>query len=147
MRHKLLTITPYTLLLTIQDFISPLLPFFGLMVVVVLVDLRFGVVAARKRCERIKFSQMVRRTISKFADYSCWIFLAVVFDSVITTPLSIPLFRYICLLIVFSCEIESCFTNYFESRGKKIKIRLFDFFKKKIDLIDIEPENKDHEIK
>lgn len=131
------------LLVAVQDFITPLLPFFGLMVVLVLVDLRFGIAAARKRKERVKFSKAMRRTVSKFMDYTCWIFLAVLFDYAITTPLSIPLFRYICLLVVFGCEIESCFTNYFELRGRKIKVRLFEYFRKKTDIIEIEEDKTD----
>lgn len=136
-------VTPGTLLEVIQGFVIPLLPFFGLMVIVLIADLRFGVRAAKRRLENVRFSTAVRRTCNKFIDYTCWIFLAAVFDSVLITPLGIPLFRLICLLIVFGCELQSCFTNYFEERGMRVKINLFSFLKSKSEVIEISKITED----
>ena len=68
--------------------------------------------------------------MNKFIDYTCWITLAVVFDKVITEPLSIPYFKLACLLLVFGLEIESCFTNFLEARGLKLKISILPFIKR-----------------
>lgn len=130
-------LTPYSLLGVVEGFITPLLPFFGLMVIVLIADLRFGIRAACRRHEKVRFSTAVRRTCNKFIDYTCWIFLAEVFDGVLITPLGIPLFKLICLLIVFGCELQSCFTNYFEERGMKVRINLFSFLKNKSEIIEI----------
>lgn len=130
MNHRLLAVTPYALYLAAQDFFISLLPYFAVMVVLILADLRFGIRAARIRKERIKFSTAGRRTINKFLDYTTWICLAVIFDHVITTPLSIPCFRFACLLLVFGLEMESCFTNFLESRGLKLKISLLPFIRR-----------------
>lgn len=136
--HKLFAFVPLALIGSIQEFIVPLVPFFGLMLVVVLSDLWFGLKAAKARRDKIRFSSAGRRTVGKFVDYICWIFIAATFDMVLTTPLSIPLFRYIILLVVFGFEIESCFSNYFAAKGKNIKINLFGFLRKKTDIIEME---------
>lgn len=138
MSHKLLLFTPIVFVTTVHEFVSPLLPFFGLTLVIVLSDLWFGIKAARARQEKIRFSTAGRRTVGKFVDYICWIFIAASFDVVLTTPLSIPLFRYIILLVVFGFEIESCFSNYFAAKGKRVKVKLFDFLRKKTEIIEME---------
>lgn len=130
MNHRLLILTPAALYVTAQQFFISLLPFFLVMFVLVIADLRFGIRAARYRKERIKISTAGRRTINKFIDYSCWICLAVLFDHVITTPLSIPCFKLAVLLLVFGLEIESCFTNFLEARGLKLKISLLPFIRR-----------------
>ena len=44
------------------------------------------------------------------------------------------------LFVIYGCEINSCFNNYFESRGSKFRINIFKWFKNKADII--EPERK-----
>lgn len=61
---------------TIANFYSHLAPWLLLGVVLVFVDLRFGVLAAKKRGERIRTSRAWRRTINKMVDYLCWVTLA-----------------------------------------------------------------------
>ena len=46
------------------------------------------------------------------------------------------------MLVVFGVEVNSCFSNYFEAKGKKIKVNIFDFFRKKGDIIEIKEEEK-----
>ena len=46
------------------------------------------------------------------------------------------------LLVVYGCEINSCFNNYFEARGSKLRINIFKLFKNKSGDV-IEPENRD----
>ncbi len=51
-------------------------------------------------------------------------------------------FRYsgssVILLVVCGLEINSVFMNYFEARGKKVKVNIFKYFAKKTDIIDVE---------
>jgi len=124
------------------DFLSPLKWFALLGLVLIVADLRFGVRAAKTRGEKIRFSRAGRRTINKFVDYTCWVFLAAAIDKAFI-PFSIPLLPGLVLLVVYGFEINSCFSNYFESRGKKLKIDFFGLFKKKMDIIEIKDEKTD----
>ena len=59
-------------------------------------------------------------------------------------PFGIELLPTIMLLVIYGVEIESIYSNYFEARGKKIKVNILKFFGKKTDIIEIE-EEKDNE--
>ncbi len=111
-------------------------------VVLIFVDLRFGIKAARKRKERIRFSRAIRRSINKMVDYLCWLCIAAVIDQAFGHALNIPILPNIVMGIIFIVELNSCFSNYFFSIGKKININLFKWFKKKTDIdIDIQEED------
>ncbi|MDR0864946.1 MAG: phage holin family protein [Candidatus Symbiothrix sp.] len=122
-----------------MDFLSPLKWFAVLGIVLIFADLRFGLRAAKVRGETIRFSRAGRRTINKFVDYTCWVFLAAAIDKAFI-PFSIPLLPGLVLLVVYGFEINSCYSNYFEARGKKIKVDFLQIFKKKIDIIEIKEE-------
>ena len=107
--------------------------------VLIFVDLRFGVRAARARGEVVRTSRAIRRTVNKIVDYCCWILLAGALGEAFGNPFGIPLLPLLVLLVVFGCEINSCYSNYFESRGKHIKVNIFKLFAKKTDII--EPED------
>lgn len=124
-----------------SDFLFPLRWLFILAGVIIVVDLRFGIKAARRRGENIRFSRAGRRTINKAVDYLCWTMLAGALGKAIGEPFGIPLLPVLVLLVVFGFEINSCFNNYFESRGKKMKINFFDLLKKKADIIDVKDED------
>jgi len=110
----------------------------------ILVDLRFGVKAAKIRGEKVKKSRAARRTINKIIDYICWIVIAFVIGEAFGKPFDIPLLPILVLLVIYGVEIESIFANYFEYKyeGKKIKVNLMKFFAKKTDIIDIEEDKK-----
>lgn len=131
----------------IGEFMGPLKWIFIAAAVLVLVDLRFGIAAARARGEPVRPSRAVRRTINKMVDYLCWIILSGVIGQAFGVPLSIPLLPLIILLVIFGCEINSCYSNYFESKGKKIKVNVFRLFAKKLDVIEPEDESDKNTIK
>lgn len=108
-------------------------------IILILVDLRFGILAACKRGEAIRFSRAIRRTVNKGTDYICWILLAGTAGQAFGEPFGLPLLPLIMLLVIFGCEINSCYSNYFEAHGKKVKINIFKLFAKKTDII--EPED------
>ena len=58
------------------EFYNRLIPFLLLAIVLIIVDSRFGVAAARKRNEPIRTSRKWRRAINKLVDYICWVALA-----------------------------------------------------------------------
>lgn len=122
------------------DFLAPLKWFALLGLVLIVADLRFGVRAAKARGEKIRLSRAGRRTINKMVDYICWIFLAAAVNKAIVPHFDMPLLPAIVLLVVYGFEINSCYSNYFEARGKKFKVDIFKIFKRKIDIIEIEKE-------
>ena len=110
------------------DFYNSLIPFFILAIVLIFVDSRFGVAAAKKRGEPIRTSRKWRRAINKLVDYICWVTLAGLFGRTFGTILGIPVLSGLLLLIVYGIEITSCFNNYFESKGINKKINIFKLF-------------------
>lgn len=129
-----------TLMAGFIDFIEPLKYFLLLGMILILADLRFGISAAKKRGEKIRLSRAGRRTLNKMVDYLCWILLAGALDKAFGIPFAIPVLPAVILLIIFGLEVNSCYSNYFEARGEKIRINIFDFFKKKTTIIDIEED-------
>lgn len=122
------------------DFIEPLRWFLLLGLVLIIADLRFGIEAARYRKEVIRASRAVRRTVNKMIDYLCWIFVAGAMGEAFGTSFSIAFLPATVMLVVYGIEINSCYTNYFEAKGKKMKINVFKFFAKKNDIIEIEED-------
>lgn len=110
------------------DFYNNLLPFLLLAIVLIVVDSRFGIAAARKRGETIRTSRKWRRAINKLVDYICWVTLAGMFGQTFGEILGIPILSALLLLIVYGIEISSCFNNYFEAKRIKKKINIFKLF-------------------
>lgn len=134
-------ITQWGIVALLGDFFEPLRWIMLAALVIIVVDLRFGVQAARMRGERVRFSRAVRRTANKIVDYCCWIMLAGVIGEAFGNPFGIPMLPLIVLLAVFGCEINSCFSNYFEARGERLTVNIFRFLSRRIELI--EPEKKE----
>ena len=131
-----------TLMSGFMDFIEPLKWFMLLAVILIIADLRFGIAAAKKRGEQIRFSRAGRRTINKIVDYLCWILLAGAIGKAFGLPFDIPILPAIVLLVIYGFEINSCYGNYFEAHGKKVKVNIFKYFSKKADIIDIEEKEE-----
>lgn len=129
-----------TLMSGFVEFLDPLKWFMLLAVILILADMRFGIAAAKRRGERIRFSRAGRRTINKFVDYLCWIFLAGAIGKAFGLPFDMPVLPATVLLVIYGFEINSCYGNYFESRGQKVKLNIFKFFSKKADIIEVEEE-------
>lgn len=110
------------------DFYENLIPFLLLAIVLIFVDSRFGVAAAKKRGEQIRPSRKWRRSINKLVDYICWVTLAGLFGQAFGTVLGIPILSVLFLLIVYGIEVSSCFNNYFEEKGIKKKVNIFKLF-------------------
>lgn len=111
---------------TLLEFYQPLLPWLVLAFVLILSDLRFGVLASKKRGEEIRHSRMLRRTLNKAMDYVCWVTLAGLCSRSIGVILGIPIVSMVLLLIIYGIELSSCVNNYFVYKGIKKK---FNFWK------------------
>lgn len=117
------------------DFYQSLTPYIILAIVLIVADSRFGVEAAQKRGEVIRQSRKWRRAINKLVDYICWISLAGVFSNAYSEAFGIPALSGIVLLIVYAIEITSCFNNYFEYKGIKLRLSfsaIFDSWFKRV---------------
>lgn len=111
------------------DFYEALTPYILLAIALIIADSRFGIQAAKKRGETIRQSRKWRRAINKLVDYICWISLAGVFSNVYSDVLGLPALSGVVLLIVYAIEITSCFNNYFEFKGLKMRISFNAIFR------------------
>lgn len=111
------------------EFYRGLLPFLILAIILIFVDSRFGIRAARKRGETIRPSRKWRRAINKLVDYICWVTLAGMLGQTFGEILGIPVLSMLTLTIVYGIEITSCFNNYFEYKGINKKFNLFKFLR------------------
>jgi hypothetical protein len=118
---------------------------FILAVALTTADLRFGIQAARYRGEKIKKSRAVRRTLNKIFEYFLWVVTAYPFGKVFGKPFGIDLLPLLILLFVYGIELESIYVNYFESKGRKVKVSFLKLFKSKTTLIEVEEKEKEKE--
>lgn len=107
----------------------------------IVADAKFGIEAAKKRGEHIRRSRAIRRTVNKLIDYICWILVASSVGAAFGTPFGIPILPAIVLFVIYGCEINSCFNNYFEARGSKFRINIFKWAKNKIPILEPEEKN------
>ena len=100
-----------------SDSITKMIPFLILALIVILVDLKFGISAANKRGEKIRASRAMRRTIDKMISYFCWVLLA----ATASVAFGIPILEYIIMGTVISIECLSIVSNWLEIKGYRIK--------------------------
>ncbi len=115
--------------------------------VLILVDLRFGISAAKARGEKIRKSRAVRRTVNKMVDYICWISIAWVLGDTFGKQLHIPLLAVIVMAVVCLIELSSIFDNYFEAHGINKKFNVFKFFSGLLKLPDLSDSIEEKEDK
>lgn len=127
-KRNIINGTTAAIVAPLLEFYNRLIPFLLLAIVLIIVDSRFGVAAARKRNEPIRTSRKWRRAINKLVDYICWVILAGMFGKTFGEILGIPILSAGILLIVYGIEISSCFNNYFEAKGIKKKVNIFKLF-------------------
>lgn len=99
-------------------------------VALIIGDLRFGIMSAKKRGDKIRGSRAVRRTINKLVDYICWVSIAMVLGGSFGKVFDVPLLAAIIMVIVCAVELSSIFDNYFEYRGIKKRFNVWKFFSK-----------------
>lgn len=126
--RNIINSTTAAMVAPLLDFYNRLIPFILLAIVLIIVDSRFGVAAARKRGETIRPSRKWRRATNKLVDYICWVTLAGMFGQTFGDVLGIPLLSVLILLLVYGIEITSCFNNYFEYKGINKKVNIFKLF-------------------
>ncbi|MFR9522968.1 MAG: hypothetical protein SNH94_00145 [Rikenellaceae bacterium] len=134
-----------TLLGNLYAFSSPLRWLLLLGAVLIIVDLRFGIQAARARGEAIRASRAIRRTINKAVDYICWVLLAGALGATFGESIRVTILPALVMLVIYGVETNSCFSNYFEARGTPMRIDVFKWFARKVDIIEVEKVEKREE--
>lgn len=143
--RNVLSGTTATFLAPFVDGWQELLIWLLVAVVLIVVDLRFGIEAAKKRGENIRKSRAARRTINKFIDYICWISIAWVLGGSFGRIFNLPLLPGITMIGVCVIELSSIVDNYCEIRGIKKKFNGWKFFTKVIKHPELEDCLEDKE--
>lgn len=107
-----------------------LLPFLIFALVLTFTDLRFGLLAAKKRGEKIRGSRAIRRTLNKVVDFVCWIAITWCLWHTFSDALHIPILTIIVLAIIYLVELSSVIDNYFEYKGITTRISITKLLKK-----------------
>lgn len=131
-------------LVFIHDAIMLMVPFLVAAAILIVVDLYFGVQAARARNERITMSRGLRLTVNKVFEYACWVILS----ATLAEAFNLAALNWVILAIVFGNELISIATNWAEIHGKKVsglREALLKAIGKKVDLDleDIRIEEKE----
>lgn len=100
----------------LNDTLNLMLPFLFAAIVLIIVDLYFGVPAAKLRKEKVTLSRGLRMTLNKISEYVCWVILA----ATLAVAFSFPALNWIILGFVVGNEIISIVTNWLLLHGKKI---------------------------
>lgn len=127
---------------SITSFYAHLAPWLLLGMILVIADLRFGIMAAKKRGEKIRFSRAIRRTINKMVDYLCWVTLAEVCNMTFEITIGVPVISMGMLFIIYGIEINSCVNNYLEYKGIKKKFNFYKLVGKEELLDDVTEEKR-----
>lgn len=130
MERNVLAASTATVISPLVNFYTSLAPYLMLAIVLIIVDSRFGIEAAKKRGEKIRTSRKWRRAINKLVDYICWITLAGLIGQTFGASFHIPLLSIIVLCIVYGIELTSIVNNYFEYKGINKKFNGLRFFAK-----------------
>lgn len=102
---------------TLADFVSVMGWWAMFAIAPIMADLRFGILAARKRGEQIRGSRMRRRTMNKMLDYVTWIFVAYICRHSFGVVLDVPVVSIAIVIYVYANELSSVINNYAEYRG------------------------------
>lgn len=145
--NSLFSATLAALGMVLSEFYAHLAPWLMLGGVLVLVDLRFGLLAAKARKEEIRPSRAWRRTVNKMVDYLCWVTLAEVCSRTFGITLGAPLVSMAMLFVIYGIELNSCVNNYLEYKGIKKKWNFFKLVGKEDLLEEKSPEVQTKEIR
>lgn len=102
-----------TVVAFLQTAVLRMIPYSVPAFVIILLDLLYGVKAAKYRGEKVRFSTAVRRTISKIVGYICWLILA----STLAIAFQKDWIEWAVLGIVYVNELASIIGNYLETKG------------------------------
>jgi len=121
----------------LQTAVLRMIPYALPSVVLIILDLGFGIKAARYRGEKVRFSTAIRRTVTKLFGYICWLVLA----STLALAFEQRWLEWVILGLVYANELSSIVANHLETKGleiswKAVNRALFHFGAQKAGLDD-----------
>jgi hypothetical protein len=86
-------------------------------IILIAVDLKFGIENSIKHGDKIRKSRAVRRTVNKFIDYMCWLLFAGVIGLAIGEPLGVShtIVSVVIMLLACLSQIDSIAQNFCEA--------------------------------
>lgn len=105
----------------LQEAVLRMIPFAIPAVVLIALDLLYGIRAAKYRGERARVSTAVRRTMTKTFSYICWIILA----STLALSFHVDWLEWVVLGLVYVNEFASIVGNYLETKGIEFSLVAF----------------------
>lgn len=101
----------------------------------IMLDLYWGIKAARSRKEKVTFSRAFRRTMGKACEYCCWVILA----ATLSIAFNVRWLEWFILASVMGNELISIVGNSLECKGYKLSLKnvwrlILKFFGKKVGL-------------
>ena len=100
----------------LQSALTHMIPYAICAVPLIILDLLWGIRAAKYRKERVTFSRAFRRTMSKVAEYLCWIIIA----ASIAIAFDMRWIEFVIIGAVMFNEIMSVVSNYLETKDIKL---------------------------
>lgn len=108
-----------TIVAFLQSAVLRMIPYALPSLVLIALDLIYGVKASKYRGERVRMSTAIRRTTTKVFTYLCWMILA----STVALSFGMKWLEWVILGAVYLNEIASVVGNYYETKGLKIMWR------------------------
>lgn len=96
-----------------HDAMREILPWLCLCIPFLVLDLIYGIRAARYRKDKVRFSTAIRRTVDKFVSYIMWVTAAVMMSSLF----EVSWLDKVVLAVVYGNEFISIVGNYLETKG------------------------------
>lgn len=100
----------------LQEAVLRMVPYAIIAVPLIILDLVYGIRAARYRKEKIRLSTAVRRTMTKILTYFCW----VVLSSALAIAFEHRWIEWVVIGIVYVNELSSIVGNYLETKGLEV---------------------------
>lgn len=108
------------MILYLQQAVVRMVPYAVPAIVIIVLDLIYGVRAAKYRNERVRFSTALRRTITKSFIYVCWLILA----STLAIAFGHVWIEWTLLGMVYLNELSSVVGNYLETKGLELNWKM-----------------------
>lgn len=102
-----------TIVVFLQTAVLRMIPYAVPAIFLIALDLVYGCRAARFRGEKVRVSTAVRKTMTKFFSYVCWIILA----STLALAFKHDWLEWAVLALVYANELASIVGNYLETKG------------------------------
>lgn len=103
----------------LQSAVLRMIPYVVPSIIFIILDLIYGVRAAKCRGERVRLSTAISRTITKTFSYLCWVILA----STTALAFSVTWVEWLILFCVYGNEFSSIIGNYLETKGLELSMK------------------------